>query len=660
MSKKWSHPDPTEFLPPVGGLMRVIRATDLAAYPEQYPTVTAASFAVGQCYYSVHKVEDKGEAPVDWGYFAKVVDEDELRFRLQYVAGTEHLTGAVNDEMFVDVPKDCPDKFYRAAPEADDQDEAPAESQGEEAYNDLTKLIEEDPSIKTAKDKGDVKHRVAALLVALTGAQEAWTKDWPKEEAELAKYEELTGIVSEAIASAKETLQAKLSREDSSKLPAHYFGQSPTNMLVVARTLLKIKQNPAAPAKKPGKSQDIQAPLLHELRDIRRLLLLQGISKGNPIDLASQPDEPAAPTPQAGSTSCFGDGLCLYNALGGVGALLRNSQYDITKITADHERLVLEARCVMIDNWCAIAKFLRDKNTDPTKIAQGLFGRTEQEIFDHALNDEKMGGLLEAGLTTHFTDVEVRVIMGDMITEAASDLQLKGATQVANLEDPNLPGGKNKAQAVFLIVSGGKKQHYNVAWIAEGDIKKVFFKLGDEADAAHGLIINMLKKKNKKSITNLEGEERLKAIRGRIENKPKQVSYASVAAGQNKATQPLAPADADPSKAIQPSAPSKASGSSPERCRNFEKDGLGKCRFGEECKFEHDQSRSGKRRRKNIRQVLAEKRKIKEARSQNKRQKQKQKQAKKQKSFKQKQQQKLFKEQQPPDQKFVEKSQAPQ
>ena len=125
----------------------------------------------------------------------------------------------------------------------------------------LTSLIADDPSITSARSKGKpMEHRLEVLRLTLSEALKAWTKDWPKEEAELAKYDELTGIVSEAIASAKEPLQAKLSREDSSKLPAHYFGQSPTNMLVVARTLLKIKQNPAAPAKKPGKSQDIQAP----------------------------------------------------------------------------------------------------------------------------------------------------------------------------------------------------------------------------------------------------------------------------------------------------------------------------------------------------------------------------------------------------------------
>ena len=58
------------------------------------------------------------------------------------------------------------------------------------------------------------------------------------------------------------------------------------------------------------------------------------------------------------------------------------------------------------------------------------------------MDDAKQGGLLEAGLLSHLTNIEVRVITGDAITSAASDLQLKGATQSASFAD--LLGGEVK------------------------------------------------------------------------------------------------------------------------------------------------------------------------------------------------------------------------
>jgi hypothetical protein len=538
---------------------------------------------------------------VDWGYLAKVIDENELYFRLQFVAGTEKVTGAPSDEAYVDVEKKCEHIFYLVPFEEEGQADVLPASQGDA---ELTSLIADDPSITSARSKGKpMEHRLEVLRLTLSEALKAWTKDWPDDATQLAKYDKLIEIANAAQQNHKDTEQARMSQDEKEALPELHLGRMTTNNEVVARTLLKIKSQ--GPPTTPSANQNESAILL-ELQKMQKLLKLNTIGRqGSIIDLSDSQPAPVAPTRQAGIITGFGDGLCLYNVLGGVAELSKDSQYDITKITGDHEKLVEKARCELIENWCSIAKILKEKNLDPTKIAQGIFGRTEQQIFEHVMDDAKQGGLLEAGLLSHLTNIEVRVITGDAITSAASDLQLKGATQSASFAD--LLGGEVKSRVVFLIVSGGKKQHYDMACIVEGDDKKALFKLGQEADDAHELIISMLKKKNQKSITNLEGEERRIAIQKKI------VTYAQVLAGSNGASQPPAPAQAGLSKATQPPTPAKDGDPSLERCRNFEKNGMGLCSYGEDCKFEHDMSRSGLRRRKNIRQMLDEKRKIKEA-----------------------------------------------
>ena len=88
MSKSWSHPAPTECLKRIGGCFPAVRLGDLAQLPEIYQQAQTSSFKIGSRVYSIHPVSETGKPTVDWGYLAKVIDENELYFRLQFVAGT--------------------------------------------------------------------------------------------------------------------------------------------------------------------------------------------------------------------------------------------------------------------------------------------------------------------------------------------------------------------------------------------------------------------------------------------------------------------------------------------------------------------------------------------------------------------------------------------
>ena len=180
------------------------------------------------------------------------------------------------------------------------------------------------------------------------------------------------------------------------------------------------------------------------------------------------------------------------------------------------------------------------------------------------------------------SELDITIIQGDLIYKGVTENEVQGVIHQAALKE-FVEGEKKKTKRAIAILKQG---HYHLAIINNDDQKQVFFETDSEYNKALELTIEKLKTSQEAPPTKLRG--------------PQLTSWAQAAAGRTVGAQPTAGVQAIPKKPIVVINSPKSSSAKPLNpvilCRKYERSG--KCDYGEECKFKHDDSDEGKLRRK--------------------------------------------------------------
>ena len=288
-------------------------------------------------------------------------------------------------------------------------------------------------------------------------------------------------------------------------------------------------------------------------------------------------------------------GKCAFQLAGAALQLSQQAGSDLSKIAEEGAKQVAKAKECMINNHCEVLNLMEGfgkeiGQIDPEHFANDqwkeIMGKSSDDLLYHCLSTGKWGGIVDLALAVWHTSVEIVVVHADSINAKASDEEVKVAVHPAMLE--GLPDGPvEKTVRVFAVLKLG---HYHLATIKKGGSEFAVFKIGNDADEAQSLIVEFLKTKQKGPLGQLTKAERRKLIKDTIKDG---ASWAEVVGRAPAVEQRKAASTADVVDLTKSNTP----------CRNIEENGF--CRFGERCKFNHDDKHDDSRRVRNKRQKKA-------------------------------------------------------
>lgn len=596
----WQSPEPTSFLECHGKTVPALRQKDLKKLPNFLET-TVAKMEVGKEYYLVYKIGSKS-----WGHLGRVVEIADAMVRVHF-ADCNVLTepDEAEPDYFLDMNLKCTDTVFSTHTEHI----TPIIPTVVVDEKKIRLLIEADKTIKRMEKNPDKKAHRAARIDMLFRAVRKVLLVKPKELAEAAKSEDalstfMATYVEEAIGEVSQECQSAHASKGLNDLMEPKLGKLATNCNIAAEATSKML-NPER-----QQSHDTAA-LAEDLKMIKKQLemICLGSSKQ-----ARQAEEEQTPEKVAGTLSMDGtDGACCYH-LGGIAIELSKDAFAVlSKLAKEAPKLVSSAKQTLIKNLTKmhekmerIADFIDGEHFASSQW-KNILGETVDAIMTNVLDGKRYGGIVELALMMWHTNIEVVVLQAKGIHAMSTDLELKGAIHPAMLG--SLPTGPvEKTKRLFVVLE--PTPHFFLGFTKQGNIQTPIFNIGKEADEAQNLIVALLKSQNRGPLKDLSEAERDAEIARVFDQPRKGVSWARVtapqetgpAAGQKKATPAAAPA---PAAGQNNAAPALDAANSPttELCRNYEKDQ--RCRFGERCRFEHDDSRKGRNRR-NRKQKRAE------------------------------------------------------
>ncbi len=598
----WKNPEPTSFLDCPGAMIPAIRGDDLKKLTK-FKKTTVAKMDLGEPYYFMYTV-GKEES---WGHLGRPFEIAGKMIRVHF-ANCNLLTGAENfvHEYFLDMELTCPDQAYIIPAE---HIASPAVTVAVDEAK-IRLLIEADKTIK----RTEVSERRTSRVDMLTRAVSKALQVNSKELVEAAKSEEdmtalMTVYVDEAISDISQEREVAAS-VDSADCEAANFGMIATNYGIAAQVLMKTLNPKSQQLHDSQEVVNLALEMRKGFKALSQQLELLALVKPKPVEEAKALEKVAGEVSMDAK-----DDDCGFHG-GGIALQLSEHPLD-TILKMPSVRLAKEARQHLVRNFTTIHNTLEDiaEHVDGEHFASAQWKETLGKSPDTLLNDvlqgEARAGIVTLGLITYHTDVEITAVHSESINAKASDERVQVGVYPAMLE--SLPAGPvKKTKRVFVILKG---KHFYFAFIKQGDNRKAIFDIGEEADEAQALIVALVKSERMVPLGDLSEVDRIKAIDKALETKA--VSWANLA--DPKKTRPAADQDKTPPAAApagqKNSAPVADAAEQQELCRNYENSQ--KCRFGDSCKFKHDDSRTAKNRRKRTRKRAELATVVEESRSRN-------------------------------------------